>query len=73
MSKMADSVSPKEARLNLAAGTGVTEISDMRCRVGRLSQKLGWSRAYKLGDMPSRMDLCENNWNEGYFSLQPNT
>ena len=70
---MANSMSPKEERLNLATGTGVTVTSDMRFRAGRLYQNLGWSRAYVLIDIQIRMDLCKNNWNEGYFSLQLNT
>ena len=72
MSKMADSISPKEAHLNLETSTGVIATSDMRLRVRMLSRNLSRIRAYKLRDIPSRIDICKNNSNEGYFSLQLN-
>ena len=56
MSKMADSMSPKEARLNLATRTGVPETSDMRFRVGWIYRNLRWSRVYEFRDMLIWMD-----------------
>ena len=57
---MADSVSPTEACLNFATGTGVA-ATDMRFRDGRINRKLRWIRAYELREMPIWPDLYTDN------------